>query len=171
MTIRQQIGEVQRSGLLDNAKFGFCEIRQGSRGHQGPARRCAGVGGCPRRIELRLQTMLQTPIDTAKVSDDILTKSAVAIGSVGGTTWGDALAPLRQSSVAFAQSLAPISAFDRMFPDFTRMPLHRALRSPARRRWRTASPNWRRNQFRQCPSPRHNWPPTRPSHCSLSLRS
>ena len=68
--------------------------------------------------------MLQTPIDTAKVSDDILTKSAVAIGSVGGTTWGDALAPLRQSSVAFAQSWRRSVRLIACFPDFTRMPLH-----------------------------------------------
>jgi HK97 family phage major capsid protein len=73
----------------------------------------------------RLKAMLETPISVGEISDKILLKAPVAIGSVGGSTWGDELAPFRESSAAFVQSLAPFSAFDRIMSDggFTRMPL------------------------------------------------
>jgi hypothetical protein len=119
------LAELNRSVTLDSASLDFTKYAKclmATRGRRDDALALATARGASNR----LRTMLETPIDTGKISDDMLTKSAVAIGSVGGTTWGDELAPFRQSSAAFAQSLAPLSAFDRMLSDggLFQMPLH-----------------------------------------------
>jgi hypothetical protein len=73
----------------------------------------------------RLREMFEAPPAIAKIYDQLTLKAPVAVGSVGGSTWGDELAPYLEASAAFVQSLAPFSAFDRMLSDnaFTRMPL------------------------------------------------
>jgi hypothetical protein len=125
MTILQQIGETSRSLSLDNAALDLCKYAKAlmaCRGRYDDARALAVARGA----SSRLTKLLETPISTSEISDRILTKAPVEIGSVGGSTWGDELAPFRESSAAFAQSLAPFSAFDRILADggFLRMPLH-----------------------------------------------
>ena len=86
----------------------------------------------------RLRAMLEMGPETIsgvtkKIMDNVAVelpngtrqKSAVATGSVGGTTWGDELAPLQQASAAFLAALSPFSAFDRLLNDnaFTRLPM------------------------------------------------
>jgi hypothetical protein len=73
----------------------------------------------------RLREMFEAPVAISKVYDRLLLKAPVAIGSAGGSTWGDELAPYLEASTAFVQSLASFSCFDRMLLDnaFLRMPL------------------------------------------------
>jgi hypothetical protein len=47
----------------------------------------------------------------------MLNKASVGIGSIDGGTWGSVLAPYAQGVEAFAQSLGPFDAFDRMLTD------------------------------------------------------
>jgi hypothetical protein len=56
------------------------------------------------------------PIDAARLRDGLFQKAPLAIGGIG--TWGSALAPFAQASVAFLQSLSPFSSFDRILNAF-----------------------------------------------------
>jgi hypothetical protein len=78
-----------------------------------------------RGASTRLMAMFDAPVAISRIYDRLLLKAPVAIGSAGGSTWGDELAPYLEASTAFVASLAPFSAFDRMLADnaFTRMPL------------------------------------------------
>jgi hypothetical protein len=78
-----------------------------------------------RRLNLNEFCQFETPIDFAKIREEMLMKAPVNVGSIDGSTWGDALAPYLQSYTAFIQSLPPVTGFDRILSDggFTRMPL------------------------------------------------
>jgi hypothetical protein len=119
------MGEANRSLSLDSAASDFTKYAKTLMATQG-RRDDALALAVGRGASSRLKAMLETPISVGEISDKILLKAPVAIGSVGGSTWGDELAPFRESSAAFVASLAPFSAFDRILADgasFTRMPL------------------------------------------------
>jgi hypothetical protein len=120
------LGELNRSVSLDSAALDLVKYAKALMACKG--RRDDALALCVARgASSRLQKMFEAPIITSEVSDRILAKGPVAVGSVGGSTWGGTdLAPFRESSAPFVQSLAPFSAFDRMLSDggFLRMPLH-----------------------------------------------
>jgi hypothetical protein len=118
------MGEANRSISLDSAALDFTKYAKTLMATQGQ-RDDALALAVGRGASSRLKAMLETPISVGEISDKLLLKAPVAVGSVGGSTWGAELAPFRESSAAFVASLAPFSAFDRILSDsaFTRMPL------------------------------------------------
>jgi Phage capsid family len=63
--------------------------------------------------------------DCKELLNQIVQKSAVAVGGIDTGTWGSALAQFAESSAGFVQSLSPFSSFDRILSDggFRRAPL------------------------------------------------
>jgi hypothetical protein len=64
--------------------------------------------------------MMQAPVDVGQLETQM--KAAVSVGGID-VGWGGVLAPFAQASVAFLQSLAPYSAFDRILNDNSFFPL------------------------------------------------
>jgi hypothetical protein len=64
--------------------------------------------------------MMQAPVDARRLETQM--KAGVAVGGID-VGWGGVLAPFAQASVAFLQSLAPYSAFDRILNDGAFFPL------------------------------------------------
>ena len=124
MTIRQQIGEVQRSVSLDNASLDFVKYAKAlvaTRGRPDDALALAVARGA----SSRLQTMLQTPIEYGQGQRrhprrSLRWRSAALAERRGATRlrlFGKALWLLPSH---WRRSVRLIACF----PDFTRMPLH-----------------------------------------------
>jgi hypothetical protein len=118
------LAELNRSVSLSAANLDFTKYAKSmlaAKGNPSEALQLAMARGA----SPRLREMFEAPVAIAKIKDQLTVKAPVAIGSVGGSTWGDELAPYVEASTAFVTSLAPFSAFDRLLSDnaFTRMPL------------------------------------------------
>jgi hypothetical protein len=118
------IDQLSRSISLDSASLDFTKYAKSllaAKGNPSEALQLAMARGA----SPRLKEMFEAPVAIAKIYDKLTLKAPVAIGSAGGSTWGDELAPYLEASTAFVTSLAPFSCFDRMLSDgaFTRMPL------------------------------------------------
>jgi hypothetical protein len=157
MNVAQQIGEASRSLALDSAATDYTRYVKALgvqawlfRKHslridtlqiataKGASSRLRAMCEVPPETiaEVEKQIMLSpSPYDAAKLRNQIVQKSAVAVGSIDGGTWGSQLAAFQESSAGFVQSLAPFSSFDRILNDggFTRTPLrtHIAVASSA----------------------------------------
>jgi hypothetical protein len=93
VSVFDAVAERTRSVSLDSAALDlvkYAKALMACRGQRDDALALATARGA----SSRLQTMFKTAISSDKISDDILTKAPVAIGSVGGSTWGDELAPV-----------------------------------------------------------------------------
>jgi hypothetical protein len=141
MNIAQQIGEA-RSLSLDSAATDFTRyvktqaVRSWWWHHhrlQLDELQIAGAVKMSSRLQKMFEIRPETIGDvTRRIMDNVPVglpnslqqKTAVAIGGID-SGWGGALAQFQQASMAFLQSLAPFSAFDRLLNDnaFTRLPL------------------------------------------------
>ena len=144
MNIAQQVGEAQRGLSLDSAATDYARYVKAQAVRSWWWRRHhvqldeLQIASATRGASSRLQKMFEIRPETFRdVKEKIMEnvpvglpngmqqKTAVGVGSIDGGTWGSALAPFQQASVAFLQTLSPFSAFDRLLNDnaLTRLPM------------------------------------------------